>query len=191
MSCNHVNVMQVDQDPLGKQGKRLSQTETESTTSSSDGTETVAAAAAEIWTRQLANHEWAILFFNRNTSAAIDITCDAACLGSMGLKSGGFTARDLNRHAEVSITSTTNAVDDDLSTTAAAAAAAGAAASEGVGQEEGSGGGGGGGSGSAGYVVSYVDVDVNVGGGGGGGSLGVKGLAKDDSVMMRLTPKAN
>jgi hypothetical protein len=36
-----------------------------------------------------------------------------------------------------------------------------------------------------------VDVDVNAGGGGGGGSLGVKGLAKDDSVMMRLTPKAN
>jgi hypothetical protein len=185
--CNHVNVMQVDQDPLGKQGKRLSQTKTESTTSSSDGTETVAAAAAEIWTRQLANHEWAILFFNRNTSAAIDITCDAACLRSMGLKSGGFTARDLNRHADVSITSTANAVDDDLSTTAAA----GAAASEGVGQEEGSGGGGVGGSGSAGYVVSYVDVDVNAGGGGGGGSLGVKGLAKDDSVMMRLTPKAN
>lgn len=109
-------VIAVDQDPLGKQGKRHSQTRAPG------------GGMAEVWTRQLAGSEWAILFFNRNHSAALDITCDGSCLASMGLKAGGFTARDLNSHAAVPIAA--NA------------------------------------------------------------PFGVKGLAKDDSVMMRLAPKS-
>jgi hypothetical protein len=82
---------------------------------------------SEIWTRKLINHEWAILFFNRNNTAPLYITCDETCLSSMGLKAGGFTARNLNSHT-----------------------------------------GG----------VNLID-----------GPLGVQALPKDDSVMMRLTPK--
>lgn len=58
---------------------------------------------AEIWTRQLVNHEYAILFFNRNNSVPLDITCDAACLDSMGFKPGEFHARDLNQHADIDL----------------------------------------------------------------------------------------
>ena len=108
-------IIAVDQDALGKQGKRLSQAKQP------------AGGMAEVWTRQLAEGDWAILFFNRNNSAPLDIACDGACLASMGLKAGGFAARNLNSHAAVPL-----------------AEAA---------------------------------------------PLAVSGLARDDSVMMRLTPK--
>ena len=44
---------------LGKQGKRLSQAKQP------------AGGMAEVWTRQLAEGDWAILFFNRNNSAPL------------------------------------------------------------------------------------------------------------------------
>lgn len=97
---------------------------------------------AEIWTRQLVNHEYAILFFNRNNSAPLDIACDTACLDSMGFKPGEFDARDLNRHADIKLHF--NEITDALA------------------------------SGDARGVTH----------------LGVQGLEKDDSVMMRLTPKS-
>jgi hypothetical protein len=61
---------------------------------------------AEIWTRELADHEWAILFFNRNNTAPLDLTCDGACLASMGLTAGEFIARNLNSHAAVPMAAT-------------------------------------------------------------------------------------
>lgn len=101
---------------------------------------------AEIWTRQLVNHEWAILFFNRNNSAPLDITCDVACLYSMGLKSGEFTARDLNHHADIDLNKSNHAYGD---------------ASE--------------------HESDATSMPTT--------TLGVEGLGKDDSVMMRLSPK--
>ena len=126
---------QVDQDPLGKQGARISQTHQP------------AGGMAEIWTRQLVNHEYAILFFNRNNSAPLDITCDATCLDSMGFKPGEFNARDLNRHADIDLSV-------DKSEDTADSGSARAHSRHGVSQ------------------------------------LGVQWLEKDNSVMMRLTPKS-
>ena len=93
------------------------------------------------------NHEYAILFFNRNNSAPLDITCDAACLDSMGFKPGEFNARDLNQHADIALSFDKSEDTAD--------------------------------SGDA-RLQSRHSVS----------QLGVQGLEKDNSVMMRLTPKS-
>ena len=131
----------MDQDPLGKQGLRISQTKQP------------AGGMAEVWTRQLVNHEWAILFFNRNNSAPLDIACDDACLGSMGLKPGEFTARNLNTHADIEMHFENNNQR----------ASGGSARTLLAGDDN-----------TRGHRMS---------------DLVVRGVEKDDSVMMRLTPK--
>lgn len=84
----NAEVIAVDQDPLGKQGKRF--------TSSGNATN-----PGEVWGRELIDG-WALLFFNNNGTKEVDIECDSACWSQMSFTSDEeVNVRDLWQHSDV------------------------------------------------------------------------------------------
>ncbi|KAL6051934.1 Alpha-galactosidase [Balamuthia mandrillaris] len=86
---SNVEVIAVDQDPMGLQGIRLS------------GSSLQAGSPQNIWGRLLSDENgggWAVVFLN-NANVTADVTCDADCFSLMGFdSSSSLYVRDLWRH---------------------------------------------------------------------------------------------
>jgi hypothetical protein len=61
-----------------------------------------AAAVGNVWARPLANGDTALVFINAGTSA-VDVTCDAACMASLGF-GATVTVHDLWEHTTSTVT---------------------------------------------------------------------------------------
>eukprot|EP00026_Physarum_polycephalum_P024116 Phypoly_transcript_30087.p1 GENE.Phypoly_transcript_30087~~Phypoly_transcript_30087.p1 ORF type:complete len:126 (+),score=17.88 Phypoly_transcript_30087:29-379(+) len=105
-----MEVIAVDQDPLGKQGIRivggdlsLASTDLESTTN--------------IWGRPLQDGTWAVVFLNVGNKTQ-ELTCDNQCFKAMGFEAPvTLVGRDLWQHMDVwksngSLTYSTNVTAD-------------------------------------------------------------------------------
>eukprot|EP01120_Amphizonella_sp_Union-15-10_P009643 TRINITY_DN36_c0_g1_i1.p1 TRINITY_DN36_c0_g1~~TRINITY_DN36_c0_g1_i1.p1 ORF type:complete len:414 (-),score=103.15 TRINITY_DN36_c0_g1_i1:32-1273(-) len=85
----NTEVIAVDQDPLGKQGKRVV------------GGPLLSGSKFNVWARNLANGDIALIFLN-NDSSDSDIACDETCWSAIGFTRGQqVTVRDLWLHKEV------------------------------------------------------------------------------------------
>jgi len=91
----NVEVIQVDQDPLGKQGVRLVGGDLHPNA-------TTAINSTNVWARPLQDGSWAVVFINVGPKTQT-VTCDKECFGAMGFNSTAATvvARDLWLHKTV------------------------------------------------------------------------------------------
>jgi len=87
---SNAEVIAVDQDKLGKQGRRLL-----------GGNLTAGGnASTNVWARELTGGRWAFVFLNAG-STATTVRCDAVCLGPTALTGRRISVRDLWTHEEL------------------------------------------------------------------------------------------
>jgi alpha-galactosidase len=85
-------VIAVNQDRMGKQGKRLVGGNLAASSSSMGN----AGWRANVWGRPLADGSWAIVFVNAEPTKSVALTCDLACFNETGWDAGqALTVRDL------------------------------------------------------------------------------------------------
>jgi len=87
---SNVEVININQDKAGIQGVRLV-----------GGPLSTGQSTTNVWGRQLAGGDWALLFLN-NGKQSIDITCDETCFGKTSLpRSGTLKVRDVWLHMDL------------------------------------------------------------------------------------------
>jgi hypothetical protein len=73
----NLEVIAVNQDKMGKQGKRL-------VGGDLSASSTTAGWRANVWGRPLADGSWAFVFINAEPSKSVALTCDLACFNETG-----------------------------------------------------------------------------------------------------------
>jgi alpha-galactosidase len=86
----NIEVIHVDQDPLGVQGSRIAGGPLKSKQSTTN-----------VWGRPLRDKSYALVFLN-NGNAAADIACDQWCFKALNVPAGlVFNVRDLWQHKQI------------------------------------------------------------------------------------------
>eukprot|EP00042_Codosiga_hollandica_P026970 m.130525 g.130525 ORF g.130525 m.130525 type:complete len:214 (+) comp52349_c0_seq2:672-1313(+) len=101
---SNTEVIQVDQDPLGVQGKViwencLMKASLEDIVATRGAPLAEVPSCQQIWARPLQSGAWAAAFVNYDGHNAANVTCDVACFAAMGMDSASI--RDLWSHVNM------------------------------------------------------------------------------------------